>query len=526
MSTQSNRIADAAPGTGRPHDGDGDGDDGPRDDGGVDSPRDDGVDTASAGRVAPDADGGSWARRRFAPALAAIVAVGFAIRLAFILIRQSKAPLTGGDAFWYHFQAKLVADGQGFLHPFEYFKEGRSVPGADHPPGMTVILAVADKLGMGSAQSQRILMSVMGMVSVVLIAYVGRRLAGPAVGLVAATLAAVYPNIWINDGMLMAETPFVLGIVIMLLCAYRFMDRPTWGDVAGLSAGVTLAALTRPEAVLIFPFFVLPLVLTRRREPLGRRFGLLAVAALVPIAAFGPWLAYNMTRFDEPVLISRGAGQTFVVANCDLTYGGRNLGYWDRKCLFPPHTPEIDEQDLSKRDQIYQRQAIDYMKDHVDELPKVVAARIGRMWGVFRPDESIVDDGYIEGRAGGEPGTGFGLVREALWSYFVLLVLAVPGAVVLVRRKVPISPLLVAPVLATITAAITFGITRYRAGAEVSIVLFAAVALVAGWHGVFDARRGERVDARADATDAGTETGAADQAGGSSDGADPVPSGT
>jgi 4-amino-4-deoxy-L-arabinose transferase-like glycosyltransferase len=486
LPTQSNRIPDAEAGTGR------DADPGPTEGsadaaGAIGGPA--APEAGPEGRAGAPGDSTTWAGRHFAAVLSGIVAVGFAVRMAFILVRQSKAPLTGGDAYWYHFQAKLVADGQGFLHPFEYFKEGRSVPGADHPPGMTVILAVADKLGLGSAQSQRILMSVMGMVSVALIAYVGRRLAGPAVGLVAAGLAAIYPNIWINDGMLMAETPFVLGIVVMLLCAYRLFDRPTWGDVAGLSAGVTLAALTRPEAVLIFPFFVLPLVLTRRSEPLGRRFGLLAVAALVPIAAFGPWLAYNMTRFDEPVLISTGAGQTFVVANCDLTYGGRNLGYWDRKCLFPPHTPETDEQDLSKRDQAYQRQALDYMKDHVGEIPKVVVARIGRMWGVFRPDESIVDDAYIEGRAGGEPGTGFGLVREALWSYFVLLVLAVPGAVLLVRRRVPISPLLVAPVLATVTAAITFGITRYRAGAEVSIVLLAAVSLVALSHWLFGARR-------------------------------------
>ncbi len=439
----------------------------------------------------------SVAERWFRPVLAVILLVGLAVRLAFVLIRQSAAPLNGGDAYWYHFQAKLVADGQGFLHPFEYFKNGRSVPGADHPPGMTVILAAADKLGLSSVQAQRVMLTCMGLVSVALIAYIGRRLAGPAVGLVAAGLAAVYPNIWINDGMLMAETPFVLGICVMLLCAYRLFDRPTWGDAAGLSAGVTLAALTRPEAVLLFPFLVLPLLLARRSVPMRRRLGMLALAALIPIACFGPWLLYNRSRFESPVLISTGAGQTLVVANCPLTYGGRNLGYWDRKCLFPPYTPASveQEQDLSLRDGTYQRQARQFMSDHVSELPKVVVARIGRMWGVFRTDESIVDDGYVEGRAGGLPGTGFGLVREALWSYFVLLALAVPGAVVLWRRKVKVYPLLAAPLLATFVAAITFGITRYRAGAEVSIVLFAAVSLVALADWMFGIGRPREADA-------------------------------
>ena len=428
------------------------------------------------------------------------MAVGFAVRLAFILIRQSQAPLKGGDAYWYHFQAKLVAEGKGFLHPFEYYMNGRSVPGADHPPGMTVILALADMVGLGSAQAQRVLMAVLGTVSIAVVAYVGRRIGGPTVGLVAAALMALYPNIWINDGMLMAETPFVFGIAVMLLCTYRLIERPTWGDTLGLSAGITLAALTRPEAVLLFPFLVLPVLLARRSLPLGRRFLLVGLAALVPIAAFGPWLIYNQGRFEVPVAISTGAGQSLVVANCDLTYGGRNLGYWDRNCLLPPQMETPDEQDLSVRDGIYQRRARQYISDHISEVPKVVVARMARMWGLFRTDESIVDDAYIEGRAGGVPGTGFGLVREALWSYFVLAILALPALVILRRRRIAIYPLLAAPLLATFTAAITFGITRYRAGAEISIVLLAAVTIVTVCRALFVAPQSDDGDADGSST--------------------------
>jgi 4-amino-4-deoxy-L-arabinose transferase-like glycosyltransferase len=367
-------------------------------------------------------------------------------------------------------------------------------------------------------------MAVLGTITIALVAYVGRRLGGPAVGLVAAALAAVYPNVWINDGMLMAETPFVFGIVVMLLCGYRLIQRETgsrtsgdppgrlWPDVLGLSAGVTLAALTRPEAVLLFPFLVLPMVLARRSLPWSRRFLLLGLAALVPIACFGPWLFYNRSRFEAPVAISTGAGQTLVVANCDLTYGGRNLGYWDRKCLFPPQMVTPTEPDLSLRDGIYQRRARQYIEDHLSEVPKVVVARIGRMWGVFRTDESIVDDGYIEGRAGGKPGTGFGLVREALWSYFVLLALAVPGVILLHRRRVAIYPLLAAPLLATFVAAITFGITRYRAGAEISIVLAAAVTLVTVARALFVERQPDPGPAPDD-LDAAAADGAAEDTG-------------
>ena len=451
------------------------------------------------------------ATRRFRVGVGLIMLVGFGVRLAFILIRQSKAPLKGGDAYWYHFQAKLVAQGKGFLHPFEYYMNGRSVTGADHPPGMTVILAVADRVGLASPQAQRILMAVLGTVTIAVVAHVGRRIGGPAVGLVAAALTALYPNVWINDGMLMAETPFVLGIAVMLLCTYRLIERPRWGDVLGLSAGVTLAALTRPEAVLLFPFLVLPLVATRRSLPVGRRVVLLGLAAVIPVAAFGPWLLYNRSRFEAPVAISTGAGQSLVVANCDLTYGGRNLGYWDRRCLLPPRMETPAEPDLSLRDGIYQQRARRYIRDNISQVPQVVLARVGRLWGVFRIDESIVDDAFIEGRAGGVPGTGFGLVREALWSYFVLMALAIPGLVLLRRRRVPVWPLLAAPALATFAAVLTFGITRYRAGAELSIVLLAAVSLVA----VARALSGRSQSG----TDAGSDNGTGPAAGAAASGA-------
>ncbi len=49
------------------------------------------------------------------------------------------------------------------------------------------------------------------------------------------------------------------------------------------------------------------------------------------------------------------------------------------------------------------------------------------------------------------------------------------------RRKVPIYPLVAIAVIATFAAAITFGVTRYRAPAEVALVLAAAIGAGAVW---------------------------------------------
>ena len=49
------------------------------------------------------------------------------------------------------------------------------------------------------------------------------------------------------------------------------------------------------------------------------------------------------------------------------------------------------------------------------------------------------------------------------------------------RRRIPIFPLIAIALIATFAAAITFGVTRYRAPAEVALVLAAAIGDGAVW---------------------------------------------
>ncbi|MCV5968460.1 glycosyltransferase family 39 protein, partial [Lactococcus petauri] len=89
----------------------------------------------------------------------------------------------------------------------------------------------------------------LGVATVVVIGLLARRLAGSRAGLLAAAAAAVYPMLWINDGMLQAESLYALLIAVMLLLAHRFWDEPTTRNVVVLSVVTGLAALTRTEGI-------------------------------------------------------------------------------------------------------------------------------------------------------------------------------------------------------------------------------------------------------------------------------------
>ncbi len=109
------------------------------------------------------------------------------------------------------------------------------------------------------------------------------------------------------------------------------------------------------------------------------------------------------------------------------------------------------------------------MTDHVGRLPVVVAARIGRVWSLYAPGY-MADYNRGEGRDVWASWLGFA-------SFWFLVPFTVAGAVVLRRRKVAVTPLVAQFVLVTITAAVIYGLVRFRVPAEVSIVVLSAVAV-------------------------------------------------
>ena len=74
-------------------------------------------------------------------------------------------------------------------------------------------------------------------------------------------------------------------------------------------------------------------------------------------------------------------------------------------------------------------------------------------------------------------GTWVGVTRLAMISYWLLLVPAVIGVVALRRRRVPLYPLLAFVLTVVVTVAPSIGDPRYRAAAEVPLVLLAAAGI-------------------------------------------------
>jgi 4-amino-4-deoxy-L-arabinose transferase-like glycosyltransferase len=439
---------------------------------------------------------------RFTRVLLLIALVALGVRVAYVtfakggecgvtvdgaVVASYPSECVVGDQIFYNAAANRLAEGRGFVEPlWAVSHPGEDPPpAADHPPLTVIALApvswlvehaplrglVADDLG-SHVREHRYTMAVLGTLLVVLIGLLGRRIGGDTTGLVAAAIAAVTPNLWVNDGLVMSETVTGLTVVGALLATLALRARPTWWRAALLGALCGLAALARAELVLFVPLLAI-VACALAGSDWGARLRLAAVAGLGALVVVAPWVGHNLARFEEPTFLSTNDGLALSGSNCDPVYSGSGLGLTSfdaaAGCLDVPPPPG-DQSGVAK---VYRERAFEYMREHASRVPVVALARVGRTWSLFRPFDMV------------EYNTGEGretwVTRFGLAIYYPTLALATAGAVVLWRRRErwQLWVLLVPALVVTLSSAVTYGQTRFRAAAEPSLAVLAAVAVVA-----------------------------------------------
>jgi len=255
---------------------------------------------------------------------------------------------------------------------------------------------------------------------------------------------------------------------------------------------------------LFLPFMVWPIVLADRRLDWRRRLGLAAVAAAATAAVVAPWALSNLGRFDEPVTISTNDGLTLLGSNCDATWHGRLAGGWvltpcvddfyatvdDRKGpptgrerpvpadMAGPSRPCVDQNqkrppcwDESTLAKVMRGEALDYARDHLGGLPRMVAIRNARVWGVNRFDQAV-GTGRFEGRLQWATRWGF-------YGTWLLVPVSIAGAVVLYRRRRPLVPFVASIAVVVVVTSVFYGLVRFRIPYDVASCLLGGAAIAA-----------------------------------------------
>jgi 4-amino-4-deoxy-L-arabinose transferase-like glycosyltransferase len=392
------------------------------------------------------------------------VAVGAIVRFTYLF--QGAPSWVLGDGLDYHLSALRLAGGLGYTSAFG----DTGAPNAHHPPGWNTLLAAVSEAGGGSMWAHQVTGAVIGLGVILLAGLIGRRYGGRRVGVIAALLAAVYPGFWVLEMQILSEPLGLLVVGVLMLVLADLWQRPTLAHAVLAGAITGALALVRSEQVTLLAIAVAPLLLLNPRLTLRRRCAWAVAAVLAALVPIAPWTAYNLGRFEEPVVLSTNGGGLLLIGNCPpTTYSGEWIGFYDTDC-----NREIGRQnpdfDRSQVDVQARRVAFENMRDNLDRLPTTILARHGRVVGVFHPGQTVE-----------HVASWFGSAEWPVWawvtSFWVVGSLAAYGSVLLRRSRTFQWPLVAPVVVVILVVTVSYGEPRYHTPADLGIVVLAAVTL-------------------------------------------------
>jgi 4-amino-4-deoxy-L-arabinose transferase-like glycosyltransferase len=396
--------------------------------------------------------------RDFRRCLTMVVACGAVLRIVRFAAFKWNQPLLLNDSLYYSAQAQQLAHGVWFREVFV------NQPGAEHGPLTSTLMALVS-WGSDPFNRQRMVTVVCGVATVAIIGLVGRRVAGNRAGLIAAAVAAAYPNLWISDGLVMSESVSCLLIALAMWAVLVWADKPTMRAALLVGVAIGLGTLARSEVVLFVPAAAVVMWVVGRRSRV-RHWAHVVAAAGIAIALLVPWTVFNIVRFEKPVLLTTNEGGALLGANCDDTYFGPTQGGWSLLCLI--NDPgNVADADTSVRTARQRHEALSYVRHHLRSVPKVEIQRVGRSFDIFAVRDMVRGD------------VGEERERWAAWAGIVSFWLLAPMAAVgacLTRRRDRIV-LLIPVMIALVTTVVIYGGHRIRSAAEPSVVILAAVTI-------------------------------------------------
>lgn len=242
--------------------------------------------------------------------LALVLLIAICVRVGWIAY-VNVDPLDGrlDDSVFYYRVARALAAGDGYLDPFL----GEQTTG--WPPAYTSLLALSFVMLRDSLIAMKIVNVALAAVTVVLTYLLGRRLFDARVGLISASLIAIFPSYVYLSTIAMAENLFVpLFLLVLLLIVSWGLATPVAPNPCRslvLGATIALAALTRAEGVWLFlPAVVVWAVASRDRTAAARSVCLVLVAAAI---VFTPWTVRNLVQLGEFTVVRETSSGTIAI---------------------------------------------------------------------------------------------------------------------------------------------------------------------------------------------------------------------
>ena len=327
---------------------------------------------------------GAMASRRWTNArvMFLMLLVGAALRILLIWCFHGQ-PLHDDENAYHRLAVNLVTSGE--------FAFVAGSPTSMRPPLYpTIVAGVYSVFGVEGQDAVRVLQAILGLLTVVVVYFLGREMFTPRVGLWAAGICCFYPSLVASNNLLLTETLFAFFLSLFCLVTFRSWNRNSASGMAVAGVVLGLAALTR-SVMWLFPPVLALFVLFAMRELSWRRRALLAFVPAVTFAlTISPWAVRNTQLQQTLTMIDTMGGRNFMMGNYEHTPLGRP---WDAISIqgdeswgsvLSAEDPSYGQTTQGQRDKLALRRTLGYISHHPGLTMKRSALKFLHFWQIDR----------------------------------------------------------------------------------------------------------------------------------------------
>jgi 4-amino-4-deoxy-L-arabinose transferase-like glycosyltransferase len=389
-----------------------------------------------------------------------ILLLALAVR-TYVIISFPTIPTS--DAADYHQLASGLAEGRGYVN-----NAGEKT--AWRPPGYPLFLAGIYRTLGTSVPAATIVQVLLGSLTVLLLIIFGSMIVGWREALVAGAIAAIYPGLFWLPRLLLSENLSVFLMLAALASAAMLLrtNHLSWAFVFGLLCG--LSTLVRGANALVAAAVVAGLLFVTWKSASLKWRQLVAVLLLIGGGFFVilvPWATRNYRVFHRFVPIATQEGLALYASYWPPQKGGKLI--WGT--LPGNEDPAVaaasragDEVAVSK---YLQSVTFERLREHPGYFFRLIPSKLISM--------AVPLDWEIFPHAAGTS-------RSLNLGYLLILLPALVGFLVLMRRPAPHQWLLwVLPAAVFVQAIVFYGSPRFRLPAEMVAILLGAVGIRRVW---------------------------------------------
>jgi 4-amino-4-deoxy-L-arabinose transferase-like glycosyltransferase len=325
----------------------------------------------------------------------------------------------------------------------------------------------------------RLLLSIIGSATCVLIYFFAKDLFGERIGLCVGLLATIYPFLFIYDGWLYSESVYTFLLLAFCYALYHQQHAPRWSltVLSGILLG--LLSLTRPNGLLILGLCVVWAIVLGWRRILSWRVVVQTTltVSLVSLVLIAPWTIRNFAVTHTLVPVAVGDGKVLLGAYNDMILQRPYyLGIWINPNesvpavaqQFPTNCANACEVKRDNTDRYYAQR---WMLSHLDTMPYLLGLHLVNMWQVTSQEADLAINRFPE------RDTSYLVV--AMMEVLTPIVFALAALGLIVTRKYWRELLLIYLVITlTIVQCIAlYGIPRFRAPIEPMLLILAGGSL-------------------------------------------------